>query len=89
MNYKIELSKRSIKYLNKLDQNTRRRISIHIELLSDNPRNSELDIKKLQGESSLYRLRVGNYRILYTIEDNQLIIVVINIAPRGDAYNDL
>ncbi|MFC5528879.1 type II toxin-antitoxin system RelE family toxin [Cohnella yongneupensis] len=89
MNYKIELSKRSLKYLNKLDQNTRRRISVHIELLSDNPRNPELNIKKIQGESSLYRLRVGNYRILYTIEDNQLIIVVINIAPRGDAYNDL
>jgi mRNA interferase RelE/StbE len=89
MNYKIELSKRSKKYLDKLDQNTKKRISDHLEILSENPRNPELDIKKIQGESSLYRLRVGNYRLLYTIEDNQLIIVIIKIGPRGDVYNDL
>jgi mRNA interferase RelE/StbE len=89
MNYKIELSKRSFKYLDKLDQNTKKRISNQFKILSENPRNSELDIKKLKGDSSLYRLRVGNYRILYSIEDHKLIIVVITIGPRGDVYNDL
>ncbi|CAM4295294.1 hypothetical protein PAPH110629_04495 [Paenibacillus phoenicis] len=59
MSYKIELSKRAYKYLKKLDPNTKRRLSLHIELLAENPLNPELDIKKLQGETSLYRLRVG------------------------------
>ncbi len=89
MIYKIEFSKRSYKYLNRLDQSLKNRISQQLEILSENPRNPELDIKKLQGNSLLYRLRVGNYRILYTIEDDLLIIVVINIGPRGDVYNDL
>jgi mRNA interferase RelE/StbE len=89
MNYKIELSSRSLKYLNKLDPKTKNRISNYLELLSENPRNPELDIKRLQGETSLYRLRVGSYRILYTIKNNQLIIMVINIGSRGDIYKDL
>ena len=89
MSYKVELSKRSYKNLQRLDSNTRQRISHHLELLSENPRNPELNIKKLKGESLLYRLRVGNYRILYRIEDDRLVIVVINIGSRGDVYKDL
>lgn len=89
MNYKIELSKRSYKYLEKLDKRSKQRISNYLLLLTDNPRNPELNIKKIQGESSMYRLRVGGFRILYTIEDNILIITIIKIGPRGDVYNDL
>lgn len=89
MIYKIELSKRSYKYLEKLDKHSKKRISDHLLLLTENPRNPKLDIKKFQGESSMYRLRVGNYRILYTIEDNVLIINVIKIGTRGDVYNVL
>lgn len=89
MNYKIELSKRSYKYLEKLDKKSKQRISNYLLLLTENPRNPELDIKKIQGESSMYRLRVGSIRILYTIEDNILIITIIKIGPRGDIYNDL
>ncbi|WP_425459249.1 type II toxin-antitoxin system RelE family toxin [Fontibacillus phaseoli] len=43
----------------------------------------------MQGEPSMYRLRVGSFRILYSIEENVLIITVIKIGPRGDVYNDL
>jgi mRNA interferase RelE/StbE len=88
MNYKIELSKRSYKYLEKLDKKSKERITKYLLLLTENPRNPDLNIKKIQGESSLYRLRVGSFRILYTIEDNVLIITVIKIGPRGDVYND-
>lgn len=89
MIYKIELSKRSYKYLEKLDKKSKQRISNYLLLLTENPRNPELDIKKIQGESSMYRLRVGSIRILYTIEDMILIISIIKIGPRGDVYNDL
>jgi mRNA interferase RelE/StbE len=86
MNYEIDLSTDARKYLSKLDKPTRNRLLDHFKILSENPRNPELDINKLQGYLSLYRLRVGTYRVLYTIEDNILIIFVVAIGPRGDIY---
>jgi mRNA interferase RelE/StbE len=87
MTFKIELSNRSSKYLNKLDQPTRKRISNHLLILQENPRHPELDIKKLKGSTSLYRLRIGDYRVIYEIEDEILIVFVIKIGSRGDVYN--
>jgi mRNA interferase RelE/StbE len=46
-------------------------------------------VKKLQGESNLFRLRSGNYRIIYSIEDVRLIVLVIRIGHRRDAYRGL
>jgi len=89
MNYKIEFSRRSFKYFKKLDLTIKQRITSQLLHLANNPRSPELDIKKIQGESSLYRLRVGHLRILYSIADEVLIISVIKIGPRGDVYNDL
>ena len=83
MRYRIELTKRSVKYLRNLDKNTRFRIQNHIKILSGNPRHPELDIKKLQGQSYLYRLRIGDYRVLYSIRDEVLLIVIVkNWFPR-------
>jgi mRNA interferase RelE/StbE len=53
--------------------------------LAANPDNSSLDIDSLMGEAG-FRLRVGQYRILYTRQDDRLIIDVIKIRPRGDIY---
>ncbi|WP_082691308.1 type II toxin-antitoxin system RelE family toxin [Paenibacillus rubinfantis] len=64
----MELSTDSEKYLRKLDKPTRVRILNHLKILTENPRHPELDIKKMQGRSNLYRLRIGSYRILYTIK---------------------
>lgn len=70
MNYEIELSTEATKYLRKLDKTTRIRLLNHLNLLAENPRHAELDIKKLQGRKNLYRLRVGTCRILYTIKED-------------------
>jgi len=86
MNYEINLSSDSRKYLSKLDKPTRNRIMDHLNILSENPRNSEMDIKKLHGRLGLYRLRIGSYRVLYTIENKMLIIFIVTIGPRGDVY---
>jgi mRNA interferase RelE/StbE len=48
-----------------------------------------LDIKALQGHSSRWRLRVGDYRIVYTIEDGQLIVWVLAVGNRRDVYRNL
>jgi mRNA interferase RelE/StbE len=55
-----------------------------INKLSENPRPQ--GCKKLKGSNSDYRIRLGNYRIIYTIADNVLIVTMIKIAHRKDVY---
>ncbi len=45
------------------------------------------DVKRLQGGSNNYRLRVGDFRIIFSKDGEKLIILVIEIGPRGDIYN--
>ena len=45
--------------------------------------------KKLRGYDNLYRLRAGDWRLIYAFEDDELVVLVIEIAPRGEAYRDL
>jgi len=88
MNYSIEFDKSALKYLHKLDKPTRRRIIHSLQILSENPYNSELDIKRMQGTTDEFRLRVGSYRVVYSLENDKLLIYVIKIASRGDVYKD-
>ena len=61
------------------------RIVDKLHELKENPDNPTLDVDRLKGESG-YRLRVGQYRIIYTRHEDQLIIEVVKIRPRGDIY---
>lgn len=45
------------------------------------------DIKKLKGHNNLFRLRVGDYRIVYTVDNGELIVYVIDAGNRGEIYN--
>ncbi|MFD3259809.1 type II toxin-antitoxin system RelE/ParE family toxin [Paenibacillus lentus] len=86
MSYAIKFYKEAIKNIQKLDKPTRNRILDHINILSENPKHPELDIKRMQGTKNQYRLRVGSYRIVYSIFNDQLIIVIIKVSSRGDVY---
>ncbi len=77
----IEYSKNSVKYINAADKTTKKRLKDAIEKIPLG------DIKKLQGIDNGYRLRVGDLRVLFSIEDN--IIYIDNIIPRGQAYKRL
>lgn len=77
--YKIIIKKKAKKFIDKLPQNERYRIVKAIELLP----NGE-DIKKLKGHDDLLCLRVGNYRIIYTVNHGELIVLVIDAGNRGD-----
>lgn len=79
--YKIIIKKRAKKFIDKLPVNERKRIVYAIERLP----NGE-DIKKLQGYDDLLRLRVGEYRIIYSIDNGQLIIYIVDVGNRGDIY---
>lgn len=77
--YKIIIKKKAKKFIDNLPKNERLRIVKAIELLP----NGE-DIKKLKGHSNLLRLRVGDYRIIYTVDNGELIIYIIDAGNRGE-----
>jgi mRNA interferase RelE/StbE len=83
--YNIEFTKQAIKDLRKIPRNNVSKVIEKIKILSGNPRDSKLDIKQLKGVDG-YRLRVGDYRVIYEIEDAKLIIKVIKVQSRGNVY---
>lgn len=80
--YKIVIQKKAKKFIDKLPKNEKIRVVKAIEMLPDGE-----DIKKLKGHSDLLRLRVGDYRIIYTVDNGELIVVVIDAGNRGEIYN--
>ncbi len=82
--FSLRIKKSAAKELESVPtQADRRRIVKRIESLRDNPRPK--GAIKLSG-SERYRMRQGNYRILYTIEDKELVVYVIKIGDRKDIY---
>ncbi|QLE47609.1 type II toxin-antitoxin system RelE/ParE family toxin [Nostoc sp. C057] len=86
MTYQIELSNKAAKQLKKLSADIREKINEKILELADNPRPS--GVVKLENTANKYRIRVGNYRILYDIQDDILIVKVVRIGHRRDVYRD-
>jgi mRNA interferase RelE/StbE len=82
--YEIHIGASAARSLRKLDDIARRRIARAIDSLTTNPRPH--GAVKLAGESDLYRLRTGDYRILYTIRDRILTVLVVAIGHRRDIY---
>lgn len=78
----VQYHKEAIKFINTLPMQDRQRIKSAIQNLVVNP--SVCDIKPLQGYKDLYRMRVGNYRIIYT-KDNTILFIA-DIGNRGDIY---
>lgn len=81
MSYKIVIEKPAMKFLQKQPPAQRERLLRAIQGLPDVG-----DIKPLSGHENLYRLRVGTYRVIYSIEGVLLIIRVLTIGNRGDVY---
>jgi mRNA interferase RelE/StbE len=79
--YQIIIKKVAKKFIDRLPTNEKRRIVSAIERLP----NGE-DIKKLKGHDGLLRLRVGEYRIIYTVDHGELIVYVIDAGNRGQVY---
>ena len=80
-NYIIRFEKAALKFLQKQDKPTKERLT---RVIKELPKGT--DIKKLQGYNNLYRTRVGNIRILYSIKETLKIINIENIDNRGDVY---
>ncbi len=83
MTYQVELSSHAKRQGDKLSQDVKRRIIQALRRLSKDP--FPHGAHKLEG-SEYYRLRVGDYRIIYEVHENKLLILVIRIGHRKDVY---
>jgi len=87
MMFRLLIHKNVIKFLQTRPNNEKLLINKKLELLTANPYNHpELDIKKLIGNDIFYRLRVGRYRFIYTIDHDKLVILLMIASTRGDVY---
>ena len=77
----IEYKKKAVKYINSCDKSTKQRLKENIAKLPFG------DVSKLQGYENEYRLRVGDLRVLFTLEND--IITINDIKPRGQVYKRL
>ena len=78
----IKFHKRAVKFINSLPIRERQRIKEGIYKLLSSP--ESCDIKRVEGYGDLYRLRIGQYRVIYT-KDN-VILFVVDVGNRGDIY---
>ena len=77
MKYKVEFTKKALKAFLRLSESIQDNIVRKIDVLSDDPYSNN-NVKKLQGIENCYRLRVGDYRVLYRVLNNKVIIEIIN-----------
>jgi mRNA interferase RelE/StbE len=84
MPYRIELTHRAEKDLDRLPTDVKIRIIHKIETLSENPRPH--GVEKLSGEEGFYRIRVGDYRVIYEIQDDVILVLVLRLGHRSDIY---
>ncbi|MFM7575985.1 MAG: type II toxin-antitoxin system RelE family toxin [Microcystaceae cyanobacterium] len=84
MSYRIIVPKLVQKQLNALPTKQRDRLLAEIRSLAEEPRPQ--GVKKLKGYDKTYRIRVGDYRVIYKIEDQEMLILVLSSLHRRDAY---
>lgn len=84
--HNLTYTRRAQKVLLSLPRDTAKQIREKLRLLAENPYAPNNNATKLQGRTG-YRLRVGDWRVIYDIVDNELVILVLDIGPRGGIYS--
>jgi mRNA interferase RelE/StbE len=83
--YTIELSPEALKTLRRMrDRRLHERLTEAIGTLASEPHPP--GAKKMAGTPDEWRIRVGEWRVIYRIEDGRLVVLVLRVAPRGDVY---
>jgi len=83
--YKVFYQQKALKTLRKLPGNLSRLIREKINQLAQDPHTPNPNVKLLEGRNG-YRLRIGDWRVLYELLDDRLVIVVVKIKTRGGVY---
>jgi mRNA interferase RelE/StbE len=84
--YEVKFTKGARKLFRKLSQELQARIQSQIDDLAIEPRPD--GVKKLQGEENSYRIRVGEYRVVYEIYDDILLVTIVRVGHRNKIYKD-
>ncbi|MGR7026373.1 type II toxin-antitoxin system RelE family toxin [Geodermatophilus sp. URMC 62] len=84
MTYQVRLAPAAVRQLRKLDPQGRRRVQAAIDLLADDPRPP--GARQLVGGAGEWRVRTGDFRIVYDIRDRELLILVVKVGHRRDVY---
>ena len=84
MTYAIEFKPSAFRQFESLSRDVQDRLRRKIESLSHTPRPHA--VEKLEGSENLYRIRIGDYRVIYEIQDNKLIVLVVKVGHRRDIY---
>ena len=82
--YQVELVRSVTKDLKKLDKKTLLKVAVAIDNLQDN--SFPIGFKKLKGINNLYRIRHGNYRIIYTVKNTALTVLILKVGHRREVY---
>jgi mRNA interferase RelE/StbE len=82
--YRVEVLPPAARQLRKLDATARRRVQAAIELLAVDPRPA--GAKQLVGGAGEWRVRTGDYRVVYEIHDDVLLVLEVAVGHRGDIY---
>lgn len=84
MPYSIQFTPRARRDFEGLDRAMQQRLRIRIDRLAENP--IPAGAKKLHGSEPYYRIRVGDYRVVYQVEGGQLVVIVVKIDHRKEVY---
>jgi len=82
--YRVEVARRALKSLRALPRREQQRIRAAIDLLAEHPRPP--GCVAMAGEARTYRVRVGDYRIVYEVFDDHLVVQVVRVGHRRDVY---
>ena len=84
MPYSIQFTPRARRDLKGVDRSAQLRLRTHIDRLAVDP--FPAGAKKLQGNEPYYRIRVGDYRVVYQVDGKQLVVIVVKIGHRKEVY---
>jgi len=85
--YQVQIDRKAAKLLGKLDRPVQARLVAAIAALALQPRPA--GVKALTGHPGLLRIRVGDYRVVYTVDGGQLVVLVVHLGHRSDVYDTL
>ncbi len=87
--WSLEFTRSAMREFLRLQTATRERIAESLEWLAAHPRSSVLDIKKLRAHVPVFRLRVGDYRVVYELKSDRLVILVVRVRHRSRVYRGI
>ena len=83
--YKIIFTKQVYKSIRRIPHDVVNRIRVRLDQIAEDPFSQHSNVTKLQNRQG-YRLRVGDWRVIYAVQEDELVIVVLKVGSRGDIY---